>query len=273
MGRIRIAGVAALALTTLLGAAGPAFAAPPVNDTYSGRTVVTALPFTDQIDTTEATRDADDDALASQCAGVPAWDATVWYEVTPTQDAFLVADFSESSYSAGGFVATGGPGNWTLVTCAPFGVIWEATAGVSYSLVVFDDQGDGAGTGGVLNLTIDTAPPPPLIDITVNPTGTFNSRTGSATLTGTVTCTGDSAFAFFEVHLSQAVGRFIIRGYGGSGVTCDGTTRPWSVEVFGDNGKFSGGKAINVAIAVACGEFLCGEDFEETRVTLKGGRR
>lgn len=273
MSRIRTAAVAALALATILGTAGPALAAPPGNDTYTGSTVVDALPFTDQVDTTQATTDADDDALASQCEGVPAWDATVWYQVTPDEDTTLVADFSGASYSAGGFVATGSPGSWTLVTCGPVGVVWGATAGVTYSLVVFDDQTDGAGTGGVLNLTVDTAPPPPAIDITVNPTGTFNPKTGSATLTGTVTCTGESEFAFFELQLSQAVGRFIIRGFTGSDVTCDGTTRPWTLEVLGDNGKFSGGKAVNVAFAFACGRFLCGEDFEETKVTLKGGGR
>ena len=267
----RLAGVVSLAVATVLPVAGPAHPPPPRTETPTGRTVVTARPVTDQVDTSQATRDADDDAIAAQCAGVPAWDASVWYEVTASDTGALVADFSQSSYSAGGFVVTGAPGSFSLVACAPLGVVWPTTAGETYFLVVFDDQGDGGGNGGVLNLTIDTAPPPPTIDVTVDPTGSFNPTTGAATVTGTVTCSGDAEFAFFEVQLSQTVGRFIIRGFSGTDVTCDGATRPWSLMVMGDNGKFGGGKALNVTFALACGAFLCGEDFDETEVRLKAG--
>lgn len=273
MRRTRIAGMAALIFTTIVATGGPAFAAAPGNDTYPGRTVVGALPFTDQVDTTAATRDADDAAIGAQCAGVPAFDASVWYQVTATSNAGLAADVSASNYSAGVFVATGGPGNWTLVACAPGAVGWATTAGQTYSVIAFDDQMDGGGNGGVLKITIDLIPPPPTINVTVNPTGVFNAKTGSATVSGNVTCTGASQFAFLDVQLSQSVGRFIIRGFGGTNVTCDGATRPWSVQVLGDNGTFAGGKALSVTFAVACGAFDCGVDFQERIIQLKGGRR
>jgi hypothetical protein len=52
-------------------------------------------------------------------------------------------------------------------------------------------------------------------------------------------------------------------------VKCDGTFRPWSVEVFPVIGsKFAGGKAASVTFAVACGPFECGVDFQEHIVQL-----
>ena len=271
MRRTRIAGMAALIFTTIVATGGPAFAAVPGNDTYAGRTVVGSIPFTDQVDTSAATSDANDSQLNAQC-GAPAVDASVWYQVTATSSSGLAADVSGSNYSAGVIVATGAPGNWTVVACGPGAAGWAATAGETYSVIAFDDQLDGAGNGGLLNITIDVAPPPPTIGVTVNPTATFNTKTGAATVSGTVTCTGQTSFAFMEVGLSQSVGRFIIRGFGGTDVTCDGVSRPWSLQVLGDNGKFAGGKALSVTFAVACGAFECGVDFQERIIQLKGGK-
>lgn len=85
-----------------------------------------------------------------------------------------------------------------------------------------------------------------------------------------MTCTGEADFAFVETELRQAVGRFVIRGFGFSEMTCNGETQPWSLEVTPDNGKFAGGKAVSVTFAVACGIFDCGFDFEERKVQLRG---
>jgi len=160
-----------------------------------------------------------------------------------------------------------------LLACGPGAVAWPTTAGETYALVAFDPQEDGSGNGGVLNISIDVAPPPPSISATVNPIATFDTKTGAATVSGTVTCDGAADFAFLEVNLSQNVGRFIIRGFGGTDVTCDGATRPWSLQVLGDNGKFAGGKALGVTFAFACGVFDCGVDFQEHVIQLRGGKR
>lgn len=270
---LRRAAVTALVLATTTATAvatgGTAVAAPPGNDTYPSRTVVGSIPFTENLDTTEATTDADDDELNAEC-GAPATDASVWYELTPSTDTGIIVDVSESTYSAGALVATGSPGNWTIVNCAPDAVGFFAVAGETYTILAIDDQFDGGGNGGTLTITIDVALPPPTIDVTVDPFGTFNTRTGSATVSGTVTCTGETEFAFLETELTQNVGRFTIRGFGFSEVTCDGATRPWSLEVAPENGKFAGGKAVNVTFAVACGDFDCGIDFEERVVHLRG---
>lgn len=269
MRRSRLAAVAALALAATLTATGPAFAVPPGNDTFSGSTVVGDLPFTDQVDTTEATSDANDDEIAAQCQGVPAYDASVWYQVTPSSDTGLVADVSGADYSAGVFVATGGPGSWALVACAQYTVGWTAVADQTYSVIVFDDQTDGTGSGGLLNLTIDVIPPPPVIDLTVDPTAWLDGATRTVTVSGTVTCTGESEYAFLQVQLTQTAGRLIIRGFGGTDIACDGQTRPWSVMVLGDNGLFAAGKALSLTYGVACGAYDCGVDFEERMLRLR----
>jgi hypothetical protein len=269
MSRARLAAGIALALAATLTSTGPALAAPPGNDTHANSTVVSGLPFTDQVDTSEATSDADDDEIAAQCLGVPAYDASVWYEVTPTTGTGLVADVSGASYSAGLFVATGGPGAWALVGCAASSFGWTAVVGQTYSVIAFDDQTDGTGNGGVLNITIDTIPPPPVIDLTVDPTAWIDDKTRTVTVSGTVICTGESEFAFLEVQLTQTAGRLIIRGFGGTGLACDGATRPWSVMVLGDNGLFAAGKALSLTYAVACGAYDCGVDFEERLLKVR----
>jgi len=267
---VRRAAVSALVLTTAVITTGaPAFAAAPSNDTYAGRQAV-SIGFSDTVDTTEATTDADDAAMNETC-GAPATDASVWYEFTSASDVGVAVDVSDSSYSAGVLVATGNPTDgFEIVACAPGATGWLAEAGVTYAVLAIDDQLDGGGNGGTLAINVSEIPPPPEIDVTVNRTGSFNSKTGAATITGTVTCVGDADFAGIETEVRQNVGRFTIVGFGFTEVTCDGATRPWSLEVIPDNGKFSGGKAVTVTLAFACGVFDCGVDFEERIVQLRG---
>jgi hypothetical protein len=141
--------------------------------------------------------------------------------------------------------------------------------GVTYAILAFDF--DGVGNGGTLEINVEAAPPPPEVDLTVNASGSFNPVTGSATIRGTVTCTGGDEFGKngIDVQLTQTVGRFKFTGQGGAEFACDGTTQPWAIEVFGANGKFAGGKAAVVAHALACNDSGCSEDLVERVVTLK----
>ncbi|MEO5704312.1 MAG: DUF6299 family protein [Candidatus Limnocylindrales bacterium] len=253
-----------------LGLAAPVLAASPGNDLYGGRTAFASLPFSDSIDTTEATTDADDVEANVDC-GAPATDASVWYEFTPSADAEILIDVQSADYSAGFIVVTGSPGGFSLVTCGPYGGSFSATSGVTYGILIFDDQWDGGGNGGNLTINVDVLPPPPVIDLTVNAAAKFNARTGAAIISGTVTCTGGGEFGknFIDVQLTQTVGRLKISGYGGVEFACDGTTQNWSAEVIGQNGKFAGGKATVSANAFACGPSGCGDDHVDRTVTLK----
>lgn len=251
--------------------AAPVLAAPPSNDVYAGREPI-AVGDDLTLDTSEATTDADDEELNIPC-GAPAMDASVWYEFTATADAFIAIDVSESDYAAGVFVALGSPGSFEVLGCGPGATFFEAVAGETYAVLAMDDQSDGGGNGGTLRIQMEEIPPPPEVTITLDPSGRFNPD-GSATISGTVTCSeAPVEFTFIDVFVQQAVGRLRISGYGFiEGFTCDGTTQAWSADVFGDNGIFKGGKALSVSFGVACGEFLCGEGFDERIVQLKGKR-
>jgi hypothetical protein len=245
--------------------AGPVLAAAPSNDVYTGATPVT-VPFSQSLDTTEATTDGDDADANADC-GAPATDASVWYTLTGT-DTGVVVDVSGSDYSAGVIVVTGSPGSFAFVDCAQGGVGFFASAGETYSILAFDDQLDGAGNGGTLEINIEEIPPPPTVDVTVDPVGRFH-KDGSATISGTVTCSGDAFESFIEVSVRQTVGRIFINGFGATEFACDGSTHAWSAEVIPDNGTFRGGRTATVTVATSCGEFDCGTDFEETIVKLR----
>lgn len=246
----------------------PAQAAPPSNDTFGGSIVIGSMPFTTTTDTSEATTDADD-ANANATCGAPATDASVWYSITPPTDGGLLIDVSRSSYTAGVLVVTGTPGAFQIVACGPGVVGFPAAAGTAYHLLVIDDQTDNSGNGGTLVMTVDAAPPPPAIDVTVEPVAAFNSRTGAATVNGTVNCSGVVDFAFLDVELRQPVGRGEVVGFGSTDVACDGVDHAWSVDVYPAYGrKFAGGKGASVTFAVACGPFDCSVDYEEHRVQL-----
>jgi hypothetical protein len=257
-------------VVVLLGvlAAGPAYAAPPSNDVFAGAVTIGSVPFGVTQDVTEATTDADDVEANAAC-GAPALDASVWYAITPTADTTLLVNVTDSSYPAGVLVVTGAPGSFEIVTCGPGAVAFDALAGVSYHLLIIDDQSDGGGNGGTLRLTVDEAPPPPELTVTVNERATFDPRTGSATVSGTIACVGDVEFTFIDVQLEQAVGRGEVVGFGTVDVDCDGTVRPWSIEIFPTFGKkFAGGKSATFTFAVSCGPVFCGEYFNEQRVQL-----
>jgi hypothetical protein len=250
-----------------LGLAGPALAAAPGNDTYATRQSITSLPFTNSLDTSEATTDALDAEANAEC-GAPATDASVWYELIPDADAHVLLDANASDYAVGLIVLTGAPGSFTTQACGPGSVGLSVSAGVTLTVLVFDY--DGVGNGGNLELTADTAPPPPVLDLTVDAKGSVDARTGLATVRGTITCSGgdESGKAFIDVRLTQVVGRFRFDANAGTGFICDGTTQGWSVELRSDSGKFAGGKASVVAFAFAC-TFDCAEDVVERVITLR----
>ena len=61
-----------------------AWAQPPPNDTFEQATVISSLPFSQILDTTQATTDSTDAEALAACGG-PSFPiaATVWYEYTP----------------------------------------------------------------------------------------------------------------------------------------------------------------------------------------------
>lgn len=249
----------------------PALAAVPSNDASSAAAIA-GPGFNAVVDTTEATTDSDD-ASANISCGAPATDASVWYAYSQSSSEGITVDVSSSNYSAGVIVATGSPGAFNTVTCGPGAVAFLPAAGITYYVLAFDDQLDGGGNGGLLTISFNPAPPPPTVDVTVNPVGKFDSKTGQAMLSGTFTCT-DADFVQIMGQLSQSVGRVTINGSLGFGATnCDGTPQPWSATAIPTNGKFAGGKSVTLVFSFACGSSQCAQGFTEQTVQLKGGRQ
>jgi hypothetical protein len=242
----------------------PAYAAPPANDIPSGATLLSALPFDDIVTIDEATTDALDATLGAWC-GVPATEGSVWYRFEATEDGALLFDVSESSFSAGALVTAGDPADANLVACGSGAVGFQVTAGQTYFIMAFSDT-PGV-TTGTLNVRAEAAQPVAL-DVAVNPIGTFDPKTGLATISGTLQCSG-AELASVMIDLSQNVGRVTIRGSGFADAACTGTAEPWSVDVLPSNGRFSGGHAVSVASAWTCGWFSCGEDVEQQTVKLR----
>lgn len=247
----------------------------PSNDSLSGATVVT-VPFSEGLNTTEATTDADDAQLNATC-GAPATDASVWYAYTPTASGVVVVDVSQSDYSAGVLVGMGTQGNLSTVACGPGAVSFFASDTVpslTYYILAIDDQFDGGGNGGSLNISFTALPTTTLDAFTVDRFGNVDTRTGIATIRGTYACShGDFLQTFVDAR--QNVGRFSIMGSGSffDYGTCDGATHNWTATVFPSNGKFAGGKSITVTFAYTCGVVNCASEYVERTVFLRGGKK
>jgi len=257
----RIGIVATLTCLVSIAGAGPVLAAtPPANDTYDGRVVISALPFVDTVDTSSATTDSTDVDADADC-GAPALDASIWYELTPSSDGPIGIDASIADYSTGLLVVSGSPGAFTFETCGPGAVDLEAVAGVTYAILIFDYQGDEQGNGGTVTLSLGDAPPPPTVELAVDARGSFDAKTGVATIRGTITCTGGAITKqFVDVSMVQTVGRFKL--VGGSAApqsfNCDGTAERWEADVEAFSGTFAGGNAVVSAYAFVCGPLECG---------------
>jgi hypothetical protein len=243
-----------------------ASAAPPSNDTFAGATPVT-LGFSEELDTSEATTDADDAQLNP---GLSATDASVWYSFTSPVDAQVSVFVSGSTYPALVLVGVGTQGSLEPVASG-FGVTFLADGGTTYYVLAVDPQVDGGGNGGTLRISFVGAPTPTGA-VTANPVGRFDSPTGVATITGTYTCTAADS-VLVSGFLQQDRGRFTVDGsFNFLDVgSCDGTPRDWSIEVVPENGTFSGGKALATVFVTVCGPFQCFSDLVEQTVQLRGG--
>jgi hypothetical protein len=254
----------------LLITAAPTDAPPPApdNDERDGAFPIALGESVDQ-DTTGATPNQDDPTECPDQFGVGGSD-TVWYEFTATDDGFVEVNTFGSDYDTYLFIFDGDK----IVACtgqAPESsqsqATFEATSGVTYSIMI----GSFFGTSGMLTLTVvpgEEPPPPPEpieLEVTLDLTGDVNTKTGVATVHGTIRCSLEaagevSAFAF------QEGGRFDAQGNGFSEIpACGPETTSWSVELTSATTKFLAGDA-SVGIEV----FVATEDGASTGTFLEG---
>jgi hypothetical protein len=231
-----------LALLLVVIGAPSAFAAAPGNDNFVDATVITALPYSDVVDTTEATVEGTD-PLPVACGFE--LQSTVWYSFTPGTDGDLAVDTLGSGYDTTLAVFTGSPGNLVEVGCNDDAVglqsrvIWTADAAVTYFIMA----GSYSPGGGSLHLNLHTSAGPFAVeDFAVNTTGRVQAKTGVATISGTLVCSGEPGRVYLEVSLRQRIGRAYVHGFNDGAVLCEGS-RTWSVTVSGSDGLFVAGRA------------------------------
>jgi|GEM_PF-976705 len=256
---------------TIVGATEPSvLAAPPANDLRSAARLVT-VGFSELLDTSEATTDADDAFLNSVSCNFPATDASVWYQFVGTGETFRIEVF-RSDYSASVLIAD----RYSLFGCGIGGMDFPTIPGHSYYMMVLDDQRDGGGNGGMLNISISLAPPPPDLTVTlsVDRFGTVDVHTGVVTISGTYSCVNADSLTVNLVAWEE-LGRFLAIGFATvqEQATCDGSLHPWSADIYPDPAgrKFLGGRAMTLSSASSSGPYGGGESaFIEQEVILRG---
>ena len=129
---------------------------PPANDDFTNATTISSVPFSNSVDTTAATVEANEPTPScgyGQSAG------TVWYAFTPSVSGSYSASTPWSGFSAQVAAYTGsGLGNLIQIGCRGFGQLltFHADAGTTYYL----QAGGIYGARGPLTFTIDVAPNP-----------------------------------------------------------------------------------------------------------------
>jgi hypothetical protein len=226
-----------------------AAAAPPANDDFDNSTIITALPFSDSVDTTEATVAADDPTSAC-FAETPVF--TLWYSFTPPTSTRLERPLSFSgSTPAGMSVYTGSRGNLSEVLCGPTGIQqFDVVGGTTYFFMIW---GFGA---GVVQFDLAEILPPPSITLSIDSTGSVAAKTGVATVRGTVTCSRSVVLPELQISLSQLFAhRVTIHALVAlQDFPCSSSGSRWSVAMQGDNGLFAAGSATASASTFFCNQ-------------------
>ena len=265
--------------------AGPASGIPPVaasdmslaaaeNDDFDGAVIITALPFTDSTNTSEALTAVDDPYCAGQ-------GPTVWYTFTAPADGWYEANTFGSEYDTGLGAYTGTRGNLVEIACNDdtFGFASQVVIPLAAGETVYFMVGAyNSAPGGnlVFNLNVGSAPPPPpppfIAGLTVASAGTVDPVTGIASVGGTATCSRLSYLNVFGV-LRQRIGRMIVDAPFWASYECDGAT-PWEAQVRAQNALLVAGR-VEVYVDAYFYDFVWGEQAflqDTATVQLRGAR-
>lgn len=209
------------------------------NDDFDGATVITSLPFTDAVNTSDATTAGDD---PEDCVGTG---PTVWYRFTPSESSRITVNTSGSNYDTGLSAYTGARGALVLVGCnddaggtVQSRLTVEAVAGQTLFFMV---GAFASGPGGDLVFHADVAPPPLEGEMTIDRYGSLDASTGIAIVRGTVTCSRP-AFASLDGVLRARIGRLLVEAPFFSSGECDDGGTVWMAEVAPQNALLVGGR-------------------------------
>jgi len=116
------------------------------NDDFDSPTIISQVPYTDNLETTGATKASDDPAL-TDCNRAPG-DATVWYQFIPPSSGYYYINTIGSDYDTMLAVWTGTRGNLNLIACnddRPSDLQSELIINVSSGVVYYIEIAEYAG--------------------------------------------------------------------------------------------------------------------------------
>jgi hypothetical protein len=261
--RRRLSTVLAAFASSLLLLPASALAATPANDDVTAATVISAPPFADTVDTSEATAAPGD----LDCSGLEDTH-TVWYTITPTTD-MLLGLLTEPQFAAevSTSVASGSPGSLSFLQCSfATSQTLDAKAGTTYYIQL---ASAGADPGGPIRFGVVQVEPV-TVTLGLDPTGRIDD--GVITVGGTLRCSrqlppGSEVVVQGTLTQGSATG-WLVPFH--SGVGCPVTPLRWQTTVQVLAGSFVRGRAVLTATAFACDSFTCApNDTESARIRLR----
>jgi hypothetical protein len=164
----------------------------PRNDDFDRARSISALPFSSKVNIKHATQAQDDPSCRDS-------GHTVWFKFTPGTDVRLMARVRGRKDNGVISVWTGQRGALTEVECGDYRPIFDATAGATYFFMVGTYRNR---RGGDIRFRLSEAPPPPTVEMTVDPVVSVNPQTEEVTVGGTITCT-NSDYTYFYGSVRQ----------------------------------------------------------------------
>jgi len=240
-------------------------AEPPLNDVRENAIEITSLPFSDSLEMSQATWDDPGTTTCSPTYG------NVWYRfVAPEAHYYgLKNDWSWPWAYFEVFKET--PEGLVAVACPVSGGGFAAETGATYLIMVSRITNDW----GWVAFTMEDKGEPFLLEVTVDPVGKANPKTGAATIGGAFKCS-QPANIHISTELRQTLGRKTIiyaNSYesGQNEFTCSGEGA-WSQTLRSSEASFGGGVAEVHVMASACGPANCQSADFMALTKLKGGK-
>jgi hypothetical protein len=229
------------ALAVILVTPGAALADAPTNDLITSATLITALPFAAEQDTTEANADGPTDCVTNN--------ASVFYRFVPTEDVRVQVDALGSEYNTVVGVYRGPLKDLQRIKCQDWGFGWDAAvrfdaqAGVRYFIMA---AGRRSG-GGALDVTVTEVPAEPFDVELVATTATIEPISGDLQVEGTVECTHRSVVNFGGTVRQRRDDLFVAQAYFEGYIECT-EAGTWSAEaqISGNIGFASGNARVRI---------------------------
>jgi hypothetical protein len=223
--------------------ASSALAAVPANDDVGSATAIGGLPFSDSLNTAEATTQADDPL---ECIGAG---HSVWYTFTSAVDVSIGVDTFGSDFDTVLSAYTGSQGSLTEIACRDDSnglqshIKWQATAGTVYHVMVSGYGSGSEGDSGNLVLHADVEPAFTFV-VSVSGSGSVDETTGVATIGGTVECSiPGTVYSGARYRLRQVVGDAKVRGLLFLSIACGPEPSTWEATASPRDGQFVRGRA------------------------------